>query len=56
MRLTQVSNIAALRDSSVILGAVMGWRVLGEPFAGQRISASVVVTVGLIMLALAMRG
>ncbi len=56
MRLTQVSYVAALRESSVILGAVLGWRVLGEPFGGQRISASVVVTIGLILLAFAMRG
>lgn len=56
MRLTQVSYIAALRESSVIFGAFLGWRVLGEPFGGQRVSAAVVVTLGLILLALAMRG
>jgi drug/metabolite transporter (DMT)-like permease len=56
MRLTQVSYVATLRESSVIFGAVLGWRVLGEPFGGQRVSASDVVTLGLILLALAMRG
>ena len=56
MRLTQVSYIAALRESSVIFGAFLGWRVLGEPFGGQRVSAAAVVTLGLILLALAMRG
>ncbi len=56
MRLTQVSYIAALRESSVIFGAFLGWRVLGEPFGRQRVSAAAVVTLGLILLALAMRG
>jgi drug/metabolite transporter (DMT)-like permease len=32
MRLTQVSYVAALRESSVILGAILGWRVLGGSF------------------------
>jgi len=54
MRLTQVSYVAALRESSVILGAILGWRVLGDPFGGQRVSASAVVAVGLILLALVM--
>ncbi len=56
MRLTQVSYVAALRESSVVIGAVLGWRILREPLAGQRISASVVVTLGLVLLAAAMRG
>ena len=56
MRLTQVTYVAALRESSVIFGAVLGWRVLGEPLGGQRVSASAVVAIGLIMPSLAMRG
>jgi drug/metabolite transporter (DMT)-like permease len=56
MRLTQVSYIAALRESSVIIAAAMGSRVLREPYGGRRILASVVVTLGLILLVLAMRG
>jgi drug/metabolite transporter (DMT)-like permease len=56
MRLTQVSYVAALRESSVILGAILGWRVLGDPLGGQRVSASAVVAVGLILLALVMHG
>jgi len=54
MRLTQVSYVAALRESSVLFGAILGWRVLGDPFGGQRIPASAVVAAGLILLALAM--
>ncbi len=56
MQFTQVSYIAALRESSVVIGAVLGWRVLGEPFGVRRILASLVVAVGLIVLVLAMRG
>jgi drug/metabolite transporter (DMT)-like permease len=56
MRLTQVSYVATLRESSTIFGAVLGWRVLGDPFGGQRVSASALVALGLILLALAMHG
>ena len=56
MRLTQVSYVAALRESSVIFGAILGWRVLGDPLGGQRVSASGVVTIGLILPAVAMQG
>jgi drug/metabolite transporter (DMT)-like permease len=56
MRLTQVSYIAALRESSVVLAALLGWRVLREPYGGRRILAAIVVTLGLILLVLAMRG
>ncbi len=54
MRLTQVSYVAALRESSVLFGAILGWRVLGDSFGGQRVSASAVVALGLILLALVM--
>jgi len=54
MRLTQVSYVAALRESSVLLGAILGWRVLGDSLGGQRVSASAVVAAGLILLALVM--
>ena len=56
MRLTQVSYIAALRESSVIIATVFGWKILGEGFGGQRLAASAVVTLGLFLLVVAMRG
>jgi len=56
MQLTQVSYIAALRESSVVIGALLGWRVLGEPFGLPRILAAMVVAAGLALLVLAMRG
>ncbi|HEY6554579.1 MAG TPA: EamA family transporter [Vicinamibacteria bacterium] len=56
MRLTQVTYIAALREVSVILASLLGWRVLKEAYGTRRILASVVVAFGLILLVLAMRG
>jgi drug/metabolite transporter (DMT)-like permease len=56
MRLTQVSYVAALRESSVIIAAILGWRVLREPFGLPRILAAVVVALGLVLLVVAMRG
>jgi len=56
MQLTQVSYIAALRESSGVIGALLGWRVLGEPFGLPRILAAMVVAAGLALLVLAMRG
>jgi drug/metabolite transporter (DMT)-like permease len=56
MRLTQVSYVAALRETSVVLAAILGWRVLGETYGWRRMAASAVVAVGLVLLVLAMRG
>ena len=56
MRLTQVSYVAALRETSVVFAAVLGARVLGEPYGGRRVVASIVVACGLFLLVLAMRG
>ena len=56
MRLTQVSYIAALREISVVLAALLGSRVLREPHGGRRVLASAAVALGLILLVLAMRG
>jgi drug/metabolite transporter (DMT)-like permease len=56
MRLTQVSYVAALRETSVVFASALGARVLGEPYGGRRILASIVVAGGLFLLVLAMRG
>ncbi len=56
MRMTQVSYVAALRETSVVFAAALGARVLGEPYGGRRIVASIVVACGLFLLVLAMRG
>lgn len=56
MRLTQVSYVAALREISVVFAAILGARLLGEPYGGRRLMASIVVAGGLFLLVLAMRG
>ncbi len=56
MRLTQVSYVAALRETSVIFAAALGSRVLGEPYGDRRLLASIGVACGLCLLVLAMRG
>jgi drug/metabolite transporter (DMT)-like permease len=56
MRLTQVSYVAALRETSVVLAAVLGWRVLGEAYGWRRLLTSGVVALGLGLLVTAMRG
>jgi len=55
MRLTQVSYVAAPSQTSVVFAAVLGARVLGEPYGGRRVAASVVVACGLFLLVVAMR-
>jgi drug/metabolite transporter (DMT)-like permease len=54
MRLTQVTYVAALREVSVVLAAVVGWRLLGEPFGARRVAGAALATAGLVTLALAM--
>jgi len=50
VRLAPVGYVAALRESSVVLGAVMGWLVLHERLGKTRVAASLVVAAGLILL------
>ncbi len=48
-----VGYVAALRESSVVLGALAGWRILGEGDHRRRITAALVVLAGLITLVVA---
>jgi drug/metabolite transporter (DMT)-like permease len=43
--------VSALRETSVIFGAVLGTMVLREGFGPRRIAAAVLVTVGIVLLA-----
>jgi len=43
--------VTALRETSVIFGAVLGTLVLKEGFGPRRIAAAVLVTVGIVLLA-----
>lgn len=53
LRLTEVSYVATLREISVVLAAVVGWRVLKEPVGAQRVAAAALAAAGLITLSLA---
>src|SRR5205823_10610192 len=48
-----LAPVSALRESSVIFGTVIGAILLKEGFAARRIAAAVMVTAGIIALALA---
>lgn len=50
VRRAPVGYVAALRESSVLLAAVIGWRVLGEQRGRIRGAASALVVAGLIVL------
>lgn len=52
MRLAPVGYVSALRESSVVLATMIGWRFLGERASRRRIISSSVVGVGLVLLVL----
>lgn len=52
-RLAPVGYVTALRESSVVIAAIAGSRLLGEPAGTRRVVASVVVLVGLVVLVVA---
>jgi drug/metabolite transporter (DMT)-like permease len=45
-----IAHVAAVRESSVLFGAVMGALLLGEPFGSRRIVAAAVILAGLILM------
>jgi len=52
VRYASVGYVATLRESSVVLGAALGWLLLKERLGGRRLVSAVVVTAGLIALVL----
>lgn len=50
VRLAPVGYVATLRESSVVLGALLGWLFLQEPLGGRRVVSSGVVCAGLVAL------
>jgi drug/metabolite transporter (DMT)-like permease len=50
VRHASVGYVAALRESSVVLAALAGWRLLGEGDHRRRLSAALVVLAGLVVL------
>ncbi|MDP1909194.1 MAG: EamA family transporter, partial [Hyphomicrobium sp.] len=45
-----MAHVAALRETSVLFGALIGTLLLGEPFGGRRVAAAVVIVCGLVMM------
>lgn len=53
VRRAPVGYVTALRESSVVLAAVAGWRLLDEGFGLARVASSAVVLSGLVLLVIA---
>ncbi len=45
-----MAHVAALRETSVLFGALMGTLLLGEPFGLRRVVAAAVIVVGLVLM------
>ncbi len=50
MATSPMAGVAALRETSVIFAALIGTRLLGEPFGARRVAASVGVAAGILLL------
>jgi drug/metabolite transporter (DMT)-like permease len=53
MRLAPVGYVSALRESSVVVASLIGWRFLGESSGRRRVVCSAVVGLGLVLLIIA---
>lgn len=45
-----MAHVAALRETSVLFGALIGTLILGEPFGVRRVAAAFVIVVGLVLM------
>jgi drug/metabolite transporter (DMT)-like permease len=50
-RVAPIGLVSAVRETSVVIGALAGWRFLGEPLAGRRVGAAVAIAAGLAVIA-----
>jgi drug/metabolite transporter (DMT)-like permease len=48
--LAAIAQVAALRETSVIIAALIGHFLFREPFGAKRILASVLVAAGIVLL------
>jgi uncharacterized membrane protein len=53
MTLAPIAIVAALRETSVLFGAVIAIVVLKEPLRANRVIAAVMILVGLVLMRLA---
>ena len=52
MIFTPVSHVAPVREVSILIGTVIGMRLLAEGFGKRRIIAAVIMLVGIVAVAL----
>ena len=52
LTLGAMAHVSAIRETSVIIAALIGSRLLREPFGRQRVLAATVVTCGVMLIAL----
>jgi uncharacterized membrane protein len=50
VRLAQVGYVTALRETSVVLAVVIGWKFLGEPHGRRRLLGASLVAAGVVVL------
>ena len=50
MSVAPMAHVVALRETSVLIAAIIGTRLLREPFGRKRIAAAAVVAAGAILL------
>jgi len=53
MSRTTMASVASLRESSVLFAAIIGTRLLGEPFGGRRVVAALMLVIGLVLVQVA---
>ena len=51
MSMTQVSYVATVRNFSIVVATVLGATALKEPYASMRLPASLLITLGIILIA-----
>jgi drug/metabolite transporter (DMT)-like permease len=51
-RMAPLGYSGAIREVSVVIGAVLGWQFLEEPMGGTRVLGSTVIFVGILLIAL----
>jgi drug/metabolite transporter (DMT)-like permease len=50
LALGPMAHVAALRETSVLFGALIGTLLLGEPFGARRVAAALVIVIGLVLM------
>jgi uncharacterized membrane protein len=50
---TRIAYVAPVRELSIVIGAVLGATLLGESYGAARITGSLLIVAGVLMLGLA---